>query len=118
MRIPLTAGLLAAPLLAALAGPAVAAPADGFTEACRLVYPQVGSSKSIIWAGTNGNRTVVLGLDGDRLECVFADGGTAPTLSSLQVVGPAGGVAAYAGRRLAEWNKLIGEHFGTAATQK
>lgn len=109
--------LLAMPLLASTVALAVAAPADSFTEACRLVYPQVGSSKSIIWAGTNGDRTVVLGLDGDRLECVFTDGAAVPTLSSLQVVTPGGGVAAYAGKRLAEWNKLIIQHFGTAAAK-
>lgn len=109
--------LVALALFIFMPGAVFAAPADSFAEACRLVYPQVGSSKSIIWSGTNGSRAVVLGLDGDRLECVFADGGAVPTLSSLQVVTAKGAVAAYAGKRLADWNKLIAQHFGTAAAK-
>ena len=98
-------------LFMAIPASASAASVDRMTEACRLIYPEVGSSKSVIWSGLNGTRVVVLGLDGDRLECLFAEGGEVPVLAALQTVTPGGSVAAYAGKRLAEWNTLIGGHF-------
>jgi hypothetical protein len=110
MRVFLIAFIIMATVAAASA-----APAARMTEACRLIYPQVGTSKSILWSGVNGTRAVVLGLGGDRVECLFAEGGgDVPSLATLQVVAPGGGVSAYAGKRLAEWNKLIGEHFSAA----
>ena len=96
--------------LAFFVSPAGAAPApDLLTRACGIVYhASITPPEAVVWATANGNRIVILGVKGDRFECLF-DGAdkTTPRLLTVETTGADKSVTVLTGKKLDALNQLI-----------
>jgi hypothetical protein len=103
-----------------LTTPALAAPKlDPLTEACGIAFHQsVKPLEAAVWTGHNGNRVVILGIKGDRFECLFeANDKPAPQLLTIETTAADKSVTIETGKSLEKLNTLIRQHFsGEPAT--
>lgn len=118
----LAAALPGIAFLAAIlfAAPAQAAsPLDRLTEACGVAYHQsIKPPEAVVWTGHNGNRVVILGVSGDRFECLFEPADKpAPQLLTIETTAADKSVTILTGKPLEKTNALIRDHFSQASSK-
>jgi hypothetical protein len=109
---------MCAPPLVFVAAPAVAAaPLDPLTDACGVAYHQsTKPPEAVVWTGHNGNRVVLLGVKGDRFECLFGnDDKAVPELLSVETTDPDKSVTVLTGRTLGKLNAIIAQQFSASS---
>jgi hypothetical protein len=97
-----------------LAGPALAAPAlDPMTEACGIAFHEnIKPIEAVVWTGRNGNRVVILGVKGNRFECLFEPGDKPiPQLLTIETTATDKSVTIQTGKPLEKLNAQIRQHF-------
>jgi hypothetical protein len=97
-----------------LAAPALAAPPlDPMTEACGIAFHEtIKPLEAVVWTGRNGNRVVILGVKGDRFECLFEGGDNpVPKLLTVETTATDKSVTIQTGKPLEKLNDLVRQHF-------
>ena len=103
--------LCALPLILDPAPVMAAASLDPLTDACGVAYHQsTKPPEAVVWASRNGNRIVLLGVKGDRFECLFGnDQKPVPELISVETTAPDKSVTVLTGKTLGKLNALIAQ---------
>ena len=97
-----------------LAAPAFAAPPlDPMTEACGIAFHEnIKPIEAVVWTGRNGNRVVILGVKGNRFECLFEPGDKPiPQLLTIETTATDKSVTILTGKPLEKLNAQIRQHF-------
>ena len=96
-----------------LTTPARAAARDPLIEACGIAFHEnIKPIEAVVWTGRNGNRVVILGVKGDRFECLFEAGDQpAPHLLTIETTATDKSVTILTGKSIEKLNTLIRQHF-------
>jgi hypothetical protein len=116
---PARRGIAVLAAVLCLAPPALAgSPLDPMTEACGIAFHEnIKPPEAVVWTGRNGNRVVILGVKGNRFECLFEPGDKpVPQLLTVETTATDKSVTIQTGKPLEKLNAQIREHFSEKPT--